>query len=66
MKVGIVIDAWKLSIFRRHLQRDGFEFEKHGAGKTIYTLSVITSDPEALAETVKRAQAEAHRMRTSV
>lgn len=60
MKAAIVIDAWKLSIFERHLSQAGYAYEK-GAGITAGTLSlyVVTENVEALAVVTKAASVEA-------
>lgn len=48
MKIGIVIDTWKLDIFNRHLSEAGYKYDKCNAtasGNTlllkVYTHSVV-------------------------
>ena len=60
MKAGIVIDAWKLSIFERHLTQSGYQFVNVGpftAGTL--ALTVNTDNTEALQVVVKAANTEA-------
>jgi hypothetical protein len=60
VKAGIVIDAWKLPIFERHLQQSGYAFENKGPmtpGTLI--LHVVTENAEALTEVLKAANTEA-------
>jgi hypothetical protein len=57
---GIVADAWKLPIFRRHLQEANFTFTEHSFGVEV-TLLTVSYSPETerlLHETVSAAQAE--------
>lgn len=59
-KAVIVIDAWKLSIFERHLAQSGYTHENKGAlTKGSLALSVFTTNLEALGEVVKAANTEA-------
>lgn len=59
-KAGIAIDAWKLSIFQRHLQQAGYTFENKGALPSgALLLRVDTTNLEALATVVKAADTEA-------
>lgn len=57
---AVVIDDWKLPIFRRHLQGAGYVFKECGA-LTVGTLvlSVQTTNTLALSEVLKAANAEA-------
>jgi hypothetical protein len=57
---GIVIDAYKLDVFTRHLTEAGFEFTTH-AGPTSDTLllKVKTQWASVLEPIVKRANDEA-------
>lgn len=66
MKVAIAIDAWKLSIFERHLQQSGYSFENEGeiSGGDLHGalyLTVHTDNPVALHGVVKAANTEAAR-----
>lgn len=59
-KAGIVIDAWKLSIFERHLKQSGYTFENTGSlGSDTLLLRVDTTNVEALAIVIKAANTEA-------
>ena len=62
LKIAIVVDDWKLSIFERHLTQAGYEYEK-GSGITDNTrlLNVKTENVEALAAVVQAANTEATR-----
>lgn len=61
-KAAIAIDAWKLSIFDRHLSQSGYAYE-HALGITDKTLllTVCTENLEALAGVVQAANNEAAR-----
>jgi hypothetical protein len=62
MKAGIVIDAWKLPIFERHLTQAGYTFKNAGpftAGTLV--LQVVTTNQQALHSIVKAANDEAAR-----
>lgn len=57
---GIVVDAWKLPIFERHLKQSGYEFENAGQFTSgTLVLRVKTTNTEALAEVLKAANTEA-------
>ena len=59
-KAAVAIDAWKLSIFERHLKQAGYAFENAGhltAGTLV--LRVDTTNLVALCEVVKAANTEA-------
>ena len=61
MKVGIAIDAWKLSIFQRQLGQAGYTFtESPMPLENVMLLTVVTENVEALQEVVKSALIEAH------
>ncbi len=64
MRACIAIDAWKLSIFERHLSQSGYAYEK-GEGLTPDTLHlyVETENAAALEHVVRAANTEAARMR---
>lgn len=59
-KAGIVIDEWKLPIFKRHLEGSGYSFENagHFTPDTL-VLRVDTTNVVALGEVVKAANSEA-------
>ena len=60
MRAGIAIDAWKLSIFDRHLTSAGYAYTD-GPGLTQDTrlLTVSTENVEALEVVVRAANTEA-------
>ena len=58
---GIVIDKWKLPIFKRRLEAAGYAFTRVTGIKGTYTLKVtVANDREmtALASTIEAAQLE--------
>jgi len=63
MKIAIVADDWKEPIFRKHLDRAGYEYEffrsEDGPLKGTVTFKVVTDDPESLTGVVRTCQAEA-------
>lgn len=60
MNYGIVIDAWKLPIFQRHLAAASIRYTTAiDAPPGTIGLVVVTDDPQLIAETVKAANAEA-------
>lgn len=61
MKIGIVIDDWKIIIFDRRLKRAGFTYEKHpGVTADSLMLVVITDEKTKLAKVIKEANTEAY------
>jgi hypothetical protein len=64
MKAAVVIDAWKLPIFTRHLKEAGFSYEERGPltpeGKEL-TLTVDTPSREKLEPVIIAAQTECAR-----
>ncbi len=61
-KAGIVVDDWKLPIFKRHLESSGYTFENAGMfvpGSLM--LRVHTTNLVALCEVLKAASTEAAR-----
>lgn len=64
MKAAIVIDDWKLSIFKKILDGEGYEYtEIKGPIARCITLQVETDDIEKLRPIVERMQHEAARSR---
>lgn len=60
MKVGIVMDAWKLPIFQRHLDAAEISYARASdAPPGSIGLVVITDDPQRVAEIVTAANTEA-------
>jgi len=57
MKAGVVIDPWKLEIFKRHLDKAGFEYEVT-KGKRMTVLTVTTEYAHTLQPVVEEAQRE--------
>jgi len=57
MKAGIVIDNWKINIFRKHLDEKGYKYEVHVA-PTLTTIRVECSSIKALKPTVQAANDE--------
>lgn len=62
MKAGIVVDDWKLPIFRRHLTEAGYEYTDEG-GLTHNTtvLTVETDDMLKLKAVIEDCQSECRR-----
>lgn len=59
MKAGLVIDAWKLPIFKKYLTEAGFSFEEKGAfTPDSVILHVQTESAEKLKPVVIAAQQE--------
>ncbi|MCK5504063.1 MAG: hypothetical protein KAJ10_02815 [Thermodesulfovibrionia bacterium] len=65
MKIaGIVIDDWKLSIFKKTLDKEGYEYTEHkGLTKKTLILKVKTDSIAQLQPIVERMNAEAARSR---
>lgn len=60
MRVGIAIDAWKLTVFHRHLTKHGFAYKQcPGVTSGTLLLKVDVDDPGALHEVIKTANQEA-------
>lgn len=64
MKAGIVVDDWKLPVFRRRLTEAGYEYTDAG-GLTHDTtvLTVVTDNMLALKEVIEACQAECRKVR---
>jgi len=64
MKAGIVVDDWKLPVFRERLTAAGFTYTDAG-GLTHNTtvLTVVTDDVSRLGDVVKECQRECNRQR---
>lgn len=59
LKAAVVIDPWKLDIFRRHLAKAGYEFkEGPGLTKDMLNFYVEIDDLKALEVVVRAANAE--------
>jgi hypothetical protein len=62
LKAGVLIDAWKLPIFERHLSDAGFSYEQApGVTPDTITLRIMTASAsvEGLRTVVRAANAEA-------
>lgn len=58
-KVGIAIDKWKLQIFERHFQQNGYLFTVlEGFSPNTYLLTIETANVEALARVINAANTE--------
>ena len=67
MKAAIVLDDWKLPIFKRHLNDAGFEYTQFsGPTQGCITLTVITEDAARLGEVVRTANIEAKKISTTL
>ena len=56
-KGAIVLDDWKLKIYRKELEKDGYHYEDGGAFRPgISILTVETTDPLKLKKTLERAE----------
>jgi len=63
MKIGIVLDAWKLTIFDRRLTKAGYTFKKlPGITADTLLLTVETDDKDGLHKVVTAANTEAARV----
>lgn len=62
MKAGIVIEDWKLPIFKKHLDAAGFTYTEHlNFTPTTMVLNVTCEFASELQPVVEAAQAECHR-----
>lgn len=65
LKVGVIIDVWKLTIFDRRLVEAKYTFEQHpGPMKGTILLQVHTNSVEQLGNVIKAAQIEAAERKT--
>ena len=63
-KAAIVLDDWKLSIFKKTLDNEGYEYtEVKGPTSKLITLQVKTDSISKLKPVVERMNAEAQRSR---
>lgn len=59
MKAGVVIDDWKLAIFKKHLDAAGFQYTQHpGVTKDTILLQVTTEWVHTLQPVVMAANGE--------
>ena len=62
--IGIVIERWKLAIFKRRLKAGGFSWTQHNGPipdtwlLKVTTLKVVTSSADKLGDVIKAANAE--------
>lgn len=62
IKVAIIIDAWKLPIFKRTLDSEGYRYEQfNGLFPGCISLKIETDNVDKLHSVVRRIQAEAAR-----
>lgn len=62
LKIGVVIDSWKLPIFKRHFENAKYEFEQFpGVTENTLLLQVHTDNPKFLEVICRSAQKEAAR-----
>ena len=60
MKAGVVVDTWKVPIFTRHLQQNGYTWEDHpGVTSDTRLLTVKTENRHALEIVLRTANSEA-------
>lgn len=60
MKAGIAVDNWKLPVFRKHLEKAGYEYVDGGPLTADTTLlTVETDDVLALKAVLEKCQTEA-------
>lgn len=62
MKVGIAIDSWKLTIFKRRLDAAGFAFQENPGVMGTLLLTVEVESKDKLLEVCKAANIEAARV----
>jgi len=59
MKAGVVIDNWKLSIFKKHLDDAKYSYEEHpGVTKDTLLLQVKTKQIATLKPVIEKANTE--------
>ena len=65
-KIGIACDAWKLSVFEKHLTEAGYTYEKVKLGDLdAYMLKVEAHNAHVIAPIVRAAEAECRRMKAN-
>lgn len=66
MRAGIVVDDWKLAVFRRRLEEAGYSYEDKGEFRpNITLLHVEFTDQEHLTRVLEEATDECNRQRGS-
>jgi len=63
MKVGIVLDKWKLKIFKKNLDKHGYVYEQSKGPHRTIMLSVETDDIDKLTPIIKQMNDEAARLK---
>ncbi|MCX4186732.1 hypothetical protein [Methylophaga sp. OBS4] len=59
MTAGVAIDAWKLAIFKKHLDDAGYEYTEHpGVTKNTLLLQVKTVSAKDLKPVIQNANTE--------
>lgn len=62
LKAGIVIDAWKLSVFQKHLVEANIPFKQmNGPAPNTLSLFAMVDDLKDIERVVKKAQKECAR-----
>ena len=59
LKVGIIMDTWKLPIFKRRLDQAGVKYDVHPHAPGYTSVIAYTEDPDALALVARAANKEA-------
>lgn len=49
-KAGVVVDDWKLPVFRKRLEEGGFTYEDRGAGPGATTILMVPFEPHHAAK----------------
>lgn len=58
MIIGIAVDDWKLPIFRKHLETEGYLYIEHKAMVNVTMIKVFCNSPEKLAPIIEKANKE--------
>ena len=59
-KAAVVIESWKLAVFKKILDEEGYVYtENEGPIRGCITLQVVTKDIESIVPVVKRMNEEA-------
>lgn len=59
LKIGIAIDKWKLPIFQKHLESNGYEYEEHpGVTEDTLLLKVLAESQDEVQAIAEAASLE--------
>jgi hypothetical protein len=58
IKIGIIINSWKLPIFKRHLEKAGFKFKTSPRPGDTLALTLMAHTVSELETVVRAAEAE--------